>query len=860
MNIWSLIYFTCFLFFVYSGISVLMVKRKTTVNRMFFLMCVTLSAWSFGYAFSTGAASSSTALNWRGISTFGWTYFYSTMVIFFVAITNNHLTRKWLKFSYLLYIPSTLFFFRFLYQDTGNFVESAFGWIYVLYSKTIWSYAFDIYYVFSALMCFFLLFIWYKHSDSKRERKQVKVIFTAMSVAFISGALTDTILPLFGLEILPMAIVFSTIVISGIWFAITKYQMMNLTQEIAAEHILTTMMDPVVIMNPHLIITQVNKSALTLTGYTTDTLIGSPVGRIIQDMNADHPLSQRILSEGSISGYEIELTAQSGIKTPCSCSGVYVKSEFGEKIGMILVLHDITNRKKSEALIENANRQLSLKVSKLRHVFDNVKEGILTFNQDLMVQDEYSLECERLFNKKIENLTFPKLIYPENETMEQFLNALLLRIFKSNKELCALYLPLLPEEITLYDKAIHIHYELTKNEAEEPIIMAILTDMTEKNALENQMDQERKILRMVIKTILHRADFVELYSSFKDFIASLKSSVFSCDESMLRAIHTYKGNFGQFDMLYIVDGLDALEEKLHNDSSYSLSESDQLGIENLLNMDMAIIESYVGYDYFTPEEQYTIKESHLSSLEHQLKQHLPAIEYKQVLPILQSLRYKTLHDLLKHYPEYTIKLGKRWGKQINPFQISGDLIYVDPKVYASLIKSLVHIFRNCVAHGIETEDERLEAGKTQQGNISCHIALKADTIEITVSDDGRGIDVDSIEKQILAKGLLDSTTLSGLSQREKLQLIIKENISTKLKADSLSGRGVGLGAVDAEVLACGGAFEVSSALNKGTTFTIRLPQNREETYYFTSLTPIDRFKRTFQPSSENSDLTTSGLL
>jgi PAS domain S-box-containing protein len=783
-----------------------------------------MAMWSLGYSFSTGAKDVTEALAWRGVSTMGWTYLYSTMLIFFIAITNAKWAKKYIQYSFLLYIPSTVFFLRFLNYDTGNYVQSVHGWIYVLYFKSIWSTAFDLYYLICVVISFMLLLIWRKTSDSLRERKQVQIIISTMLVAFLCGALTDTILPLFGLKILPLAILFMSLIVSGIWIAITKYKMMNLTQEIAAENVLITMMDPVFVTNMDFVIGRVNKAATDLTGFASNDLVGEDIAHAIRDFGPENATVKELLLKGFINGHELELTSKSGKQTPCLCSGVCVKTDYGERIGIVLVLHDITSRKISERLIELTNEQLNLKIDKINNVFDNVGEGILTFNKDLKVQNEYSLECEKIFNQKIENKSFAELIFPNNHSNEQFLSALLIRIFESNPSMRALYFPLLPDEVIIQDKVVNIHYKLTTDEADDPIIMVILSDITEKNQLESKMDQERKTLKMVVKTLLNREDFIELLDEFNTFVHKDYALLKSDHECLLRKIHTLKGNFSQFYMLHLIDHLDKIEDALHNKNSTVLGDIDLEALKSWLTKDMEILENYVGKGYFKEGERFTIDNSQLLEIETKIHLLLDAQDAALILPLIKNLRHKTFHELLVHYPDYTVKLGERWHKNIQAFEITGDLIYVDAKAYHDVTKSLIHIFRNCVSHGIETEDERLESGKGLNGKIRCDIKAMPSSIQICISDDGRGINVQALERKALSEGLISQEELNAMSQDDKLQLIFKQRLSTQESATTLSGRGVGLSAVDEAVKQHGGSIQVTSVLNKGTTFMINLPK------------------------------------
>lgn len=823
MNPWSLLYYTSFIFYVFSGIYVLRLNKKSIINIMFFLMCLALSLWSLGYAFTTGADTLESAQKWRILSTIGWSYFYSTMLIFFISIINRDWVRKNIKYSYLLYLPSTFFFIVFAFFDKGSIVKKSYGWVHVIYDRSIWSNIFDIYYLLSVLTGLAILLYWGRKSQSLREKKQVKVIVISIVLVLIAGGTTDTLLPILGVEILPLGVVLCTIVISGIWIAITKYKMMTLTQEIAAEHVLITMMDPVIVMSTDFVIGQVNKAAIDLTGYTSNELIGEKVNIIIDDLGLDSKMIRELSEIGFANGYEIELVSKNNNKTPCLCSGVCVKTDYGEKIGVILVLHDITRRRFHEELIKHVNENLKLKISKLNNVFDNVGQGILTFKYDLKIQDEYSLECEKIFKRKIESESFPHLLFPDNEQMQSFVTELLMNIFESDDNLRELYLPLLPDEVITHNRMIKIDYKFTQNQATEPIMMAFMTDITENKRLEDQMDQERKTLKMVIKALLNREDFIDLIDGYKTFASRDLSKEDESVEDLLRTIHTYKGNFSQYYMQNLIDHLHQLEEQLHSKNTIAgLIDKDEL--DRWLKHDLEIIESYVGQGFFTEGERFNVTNDQLIKIEEKITSVLKQDESNIVLPLIKDLRKKSFHELLNNYIDYTMKLSERLGKKIRPFKITGDMVYVDRKDYQDVIKSLIHIFRDCVDHGIETEDERIEKGKEAYGNISCEIKDSNEEILIIISDDGRGININELANKVVTEGLISREDFEMLSEDEKMSMIFKHRITTKTGANILSGRGVGLAAVEAAVIKSGGSISVTSELNRGIKFAISLPK------------------------------------
>jgi two-component system chemotaxis sensor kinase CheA len=490
-----------------------------------------------------------------------------------------------------------------------------------------------------------------------------------------------------------------------------------------------------------------------------------------------------------------------------------------------LEAQNITLKENSGAL-ENINQALDHKNIKLKNIFNNVEQGFLTFGSDLRIQSEYSLECEKLFNKFIAGETLSSLLNPKDINMQNFIDDLLTKIFSSSKYHKNIYIPLLPEEVTINNKVINLSYKMVKNEVDENVIMVIITDITEKRLLEKLMDEERSTLKMVVKTIMNRDDFKELVVAYKEFTEqSFKATEPKDYEGILRQIHTFKGNFSQYMMINLVPKLNELENKLYEKKDdFNINHINNAELNNWLEQDLHILEFFVGKDFIKEGEIFYIEKDKLIEIEKKIQESLSLKESRVILPLIKSLRYKSVKDLLKTYPDYTMQLSERLHKSISPFNITGDNIMIDTSNYQEVFKVLVHIFRNCVDHGIETEDERVNKGKDQIGNIQCEVKDFAEKFQIIISDDGRGIDAYALQQKCINDGLYTKEELSTLTHKQELELIYKHGITTKEEVTYISGRGVGMSAVKQYISEISGIIEIDSEKDRGTVFTITLPK------------------------------------
>jgi two-component system chemotaxis sensor kinase CheA len=149
---------------------------------------------------------------------------------------------------------------------------------------------------------------------------------------------------------------------------------------------------------------------------------------------------------------------------------------------------------------------------------------------------------------------------------------------------------------------------------------------------------------------------------------------------------------------------------------------------------------------------------------------------------------------------------------------------VDPKRFSPFTKSLVHVFRNSIDHGIEDLDERYDSGKEEEANIQCNISLKNEHITISISDDGKGINLDRVKAKALELKMYNEEQLKILPKKDIINLIFSDSFSTNTEVTDLSGRGVGLSAVKHELERIGGRLEVLTNEGEGTTFNFIIPE------------------------------------
>jgi two-component system sensor histidine kinase and response regulator WspE len=185
-------------------------------------------------------------------------------------------------------------------------------------------------------------------------------------------------------------------------------------------------------------------------------------------------------------------------------------------------------------------------------------------------------------------------------------------------------------------------------------------------------------------------------------------------------------------------------------------------------------------------------------------------------------RMRPLADGIGGLPRLVRDLARELGRQAR-LEVRGERTGVDRDILDKLEAPLSHLIRNAVDHGLEPAAERTAAGKPAVGTILLEARHRAGMLTITITDDGRGIDLDGVRARAVARGLVAPHVAARLGEQETLEFLFLPGFSTKDAVSEISGRGVGLDAVRSMLKAVGGGMRVATTPGRRTTFTLQLP-------------------------------------
>lgn len=189
---------------------------------------------------------------------------------------------------------------------------------------------------------------------------------------------------------------------------------------------------------------------------------------------------------------------------------------------------------------------------------------------------------------------------------------------------------------------------------------------------------------------------------------------------------------------------------------------------------------------------------------------------------VMQTRMVPVGNIFNRFPRMVRDLARDLGKDVT-LEMGGLDIELDRTVLDEIGDPIVHLLRNSIDHGIEPPGERLAAGKPARGTVGLRAERERDQIRITVSDDGRGMDVERIWAKAVERGLVDKSSRDSYSDHDIFMFAFQPGFSTVEKATRVSGRGVGMDVVKGKIEYLGGTIQVSSEPGNGMSVTLVLP-------------------------------------
>jgi HAMP domain-containing protein/signal transduction histidine kinase len=360
----------------------------------------------------------------------------------------------------------------------------------------------------------------------------------------------------------------------------------------------------------------------------------------------------------------------------------------------------------------------------------------------------------------------------------------------------------MPRRIERAGRVLALDYRRVEGDGAASFLI-VAADVTAQVASEHRERELQETTAILSNYMRDRAAFRESL----DECAALIDRVLSGDAvSRTRDLHTLKGSSAILGFLRFAQACHALEDRIADgaadDEAFAglrpAFERQLAAIEHIVDRKDDVVE-LTGHDYDALVERVRAR-----------------ADYPVLLAMLRAARQQPVAAHLAQLQAQARRLAGQQGKPVEVRVIADDL-RLPPGAGRELFTSLVHVIRNAIDHGIETPERREAVGKPATSTVTLGATREGDALCISVGDDGAGIDWDRLRAKAESLGL-PSDSRGALEAA-----LFTDGVSTRDQVTELSGRGVGLAAVRAGVLAAGGTIEVRTVPGHGTTFRFLVP-------------------------------------
>ncbi len=498
---------------------------------------------------------------------------------------------------------------------------------------------------------------------------------------------------------------------------------------------------------------------------------------------------------------------------------------------LIIMFHFVRQLRESDEVIERARKETT-------EILETVNEGLFLIDHNLMIGEQHSAKLASVLGEqKFAGMSFQTLIENivsarDGETARGFIE--LLFDPKIKEKLIGDLNPLILVEVNLGHASggfltKHLSFNFARAYQGKRISHVLVTvmDVSEKIKLERELAESRKRNETqleLLTSLLHTHP-----SLLKEFIgnaygcynrvnnilrtpAKTSSAVREKAVSIFREVHNFKGEAASLKLDYFENAAHAIEDTLAElRHKPDLNGNDYLGLTVQL-------ENLINYTQQIEQLAEKLAQFGLGVSGEQLPAGINKIANSQKISGQRARDgWDNLHDFVQN-------LALRNGKQIlfvasglNDLELQSD--------YQKALKEIcIQLLRNAVVHGIETPLERELSQKQPQGRIDLRLARISDTeLELSIMDDGQGLDYASIREKAIATGHWSLEEIESWSNKQLLALIFNSGFSTAKEVSKDAGRGVGMEAVMSHVLNHRGKITVSSRRGNHCRFVLRMP-------------------------------------
>ena len=465
------------------------------------------------------------------------------------------------------------------------------------------------------------------------------------------------------------------------------------------------------------------------------------------------------------------------------------------------------HRENLEHLVEERTAELAERNRQMRLVLDNVQQGLATVGPDGRLAQERSAVFDRWFGIPDEAVSFAEHLAKGDANMalrfrlawEQLMEDVL------PTELC---IEQMPRRLDVGDADYALAFTPIEREGRIQGALMMISDITAEIAAQRAEAEQREFVKVFERAIQDRVGFFEFLNEVGQLVKRLVAGQLDDPRDVLRAAHTIKGNCSLFNATSVAGVAHELETKLLEEGG-ELTEGQ---LQRLASAWSRLSDRLATVMEIDSRDRVEVTRAEVDEL---VRAAFARTPHDKLAQMLEELKYEPAVARFQRIKRQARALAGRLGKPAPTVVCDGGGVRLPAARWAPFWSAFVHVIRNAVDHGIESPEERARVGKPPNGEITLRARKQGDQLSIQVSDDGRGIDWERIRDRARAAGLPHQ------HQAALVDALFAEGVSTAQNVTSVSGRGVGLGALREACRALAGSIQVTSKPGEGTTLSFR---------------------------------------
>lgn len=480
--------------------------------------------------------------------------------------------------------------------------------------------------------------------------------------------------------------------------------------------------------------------------------------------------------------------------------------------------------KNLEAIVAERTKELREANNFITAMINSLDQGLFVFDKTKKCLDIFTRACESMFKKNPKDLEVPTLLGLDNagvEGFEKWSNVMFSNMmpFEAAKGLG-------PKNVVRSSygeddfQFISLdYYPMKDSEDQLENVVCVATDRTAEVEAEERFKEKDAYVSMILNIIKNKKAFYEFLDEMNQMLDKL--SDFSQHEDLeniaMIVFHSMNGGFANYSISHLVKVARASETKIKSFIG-NRAEFENLLVELIdefkVERDQMLVE--IESQLADSKNKFEIDKAELKELKERIADGEDA---KQLYH--EYFELEKVSSIFDPYAQLVEQISEKINKPMTPLLVIGGDLRIDTSKIKEFSSSLVHLFRNCMDHGIEETSKRVEIGKPEEGSITITCKKDDNNLLIGIQDDGAGINVTKIREVLDKKGI----DHSNLSDKEAMMYIFKPDFSTAEKLTELSGRGVGMSAIDQAVKSMGGQLDLISQEGKGSKFIFAIPLN-----------------------------------